>query len=67
MPLFEYECKQCGKRIEFLERGSGSRCHVCPHCGSKSLQKLISTFSAGRSDSTSDGGASCPTGTCPLG
>ncbi len=66
MPLFEYECKKCGKRVEFLDRGSRSSHHVCPNCGSKSLQKLISTFSAGRSDSTS-GGASCPTGTCPLG
>lgn len=67
MPLFEYKCKKCGRKVEFLERGSGSSRHVCPHCGGKDLQKLFSTFSAGRSDSSSDSGSSCPTGTCPLG
>jgi len=67
MPLFEYKCKKCGQKVEFLERGSGSSRHVCPHCGGKDLQKLFSTFAAGRSDSSSDSGSSCPTGTCPLG
>lgn len=66
MPLFEYKCKKCGKKTEFLERGSGSSDHVCAHCGGKDLQKLFSTFSAGHGESKIDGG-SCPTGTCPLG
>jgi putative FmdB family regulatory protein len=66
MPLFEFRCKDCGRKTEFLERGSGRSRHVCPHCGGRKLQKLFSTFSAGRSDSGSNGG-SCPTGTCPLG
>jgi putative FmdB family regulatory protein len=64
MPLFEYKCKECGQKVEFLERGSGSGGHVCPHCGSKNLKKLFSTFAAGRSESGT--GGSCPTGTCPL-
>ena len=67
MPLFEYKCEGCGQQVEFLERGSGVGHHVCPHCGSKNLRKLFSTFSAGRSDSKSDDRSSCPTGTCPLG
>lgn len=67
MPLFEYKCKKCGQTTEFLERGSGLSRHVCPHCGGKHLQKLVSTFSAGRSNSKINGGGSCPTGTCPLG
>ncbi|OHB65803.1 MAG: hypothetical protein A2Y76_06270 [Planctomycetes bacterium RBG_13_60_9] len=66
MPLFEYKCKKCGQKTEFLERGSNPNRHVCPRCGSRDLQKLFSTFSAGRSESKIDGG-SCPTGTCPLG
>jgi putative FmdB family regulatory protein len=67
MPLFEYKCKKCGQKAEFLERGFGPNQHVCPRCGSKDLQKLFSTFSAGRSESKTDSGGSCPTGTCPLG
>jgi putative FmdB family regulatory protein len=67
MPLFEYKCKACGQKTEFLERGSGSSRRICLHCGGRDLQKLLSTFSAGRSDSKSDDRSSCPTGTCPLG
>ncbi len=66
MPLFEYKCKKCGQKVEFLERGSRSSRHMCPHCGGKDLQKLFSTFSAGRGDWSRNGGGSCPTGTCPL-
>jgi len=47
MPLFEYKCKKCGQKIEFLERGFGLSHHICPHCGGKDLQKLLSTFAAG--------------------
>ena len=67
MPLFEYRCKRCGCKVEFLDRGSGSSHHTCPHCGGKDLQKLFSTFSTRRSDSQIDAGGACPTGTCPLG
>ena len=66
MPLFEYKCKKCGQKVEFLDRGSDTGRHVCPRCGSMNLQKLFSTFSAGRSDSRAESN-SCPTGTCPLG
>jgi putative FmdB family regulatory protein len=65
MPLFEYKCKKCGRTTEFLERGSVRERHVCPECGGADLQKLFSTFAAGRSDSE-NGASSCPTGTCPL-
>ncbi len=69
MPIFEYECKKCGHRMEFLERSSDSGRHNCEKCGSKDLHKLLSTFSAGQSSSGTGGGGgdSCPTGTCPLG
>jgi putative FmdB family regulatory protein len=67
MPLFEYKCRKCGHKVEFLERDSRATHHTCPHCGGKDLQKLFSTFSTGRSDSKVDGGGSCPTGTCSLG
>jgi putative FmdB family regulatory protein len=67
MPIFEYKCKKCGHITEFLEKSSNPRKHVCEKCKSSDLQKLLSTFAAGRSSSsTSQSNGSCPTGTCPL-
>ncbi len=40
MPIYEYKCKDCGKVIEILKKGSESV--ECPECGSKNLEKLIS-------------------------
>jgi len=68
MPIFEYKCNKCGHKTEFLEK-SGSRVkHVCEKCGSEQMQRLFSGFSVGASTKFgSEGGDSCPTGTCPLG
>ena len=65
MPIFEYKCKKCGHKTEFLEKTHGSKKHVCEKCGSNNLQKMFSTFSAA-SSSKSSGSDSCPTGTCPF-
>ncbi len=47
MPLFEYECQQCGREFETLV--TGSRQPVCPSCQSDDLEKLISVFGVGSS------------------
>ena len=51
MPLFEYECRRCGRRFEALVRGNERA--TCPECGSRSLERLLSTFNAGTSRSSS--------------
>ena len=65
MPMFEYKCKKCGHKMEFLERTSNTGKHKCEKCGNSDLQKLFSSFSA-VSGTKSSGSDSCPTGTCPL-
>ncbi len=47
MPIFEYRCKKCGEVFELLVRADEKP--QCPHCKSKRLQKLLSTFNAGAS------------------
>lgn len=64
MPIFEYRCKKCGYKTEFLEKSSGKSKHSCEKCGSTDMEKLFSGFAVGQSGSSSAG--SCPTGTCPL-
>jgi len=67
MPIFEYKCNKCGHKMEFLEKTSSGRKHVCERCQSSDLQKLFSGFSVGQGNKSSPrGNESCPTGTCPL-
>jgi putative FmdB family regulatory protein len=41
MPIYEYECTNCGRITEALQKFSDKPLAVCEHCDGK-LQKLIS-------------------------
>jgi len=59
MPIYEYECKKCGRSFETL-RGFNEKANPpCPECGSKKTKRRMSAFSTG----SSKRGAACgPTG-----
>ena len=42
MPIYEYECRGCGGRHEFIQKFSDSPKRKCPSCGKLRLRKLIS-------------------------
>ncbi|MGE5244980.1 MAG: FmdB family zinc ribbon protein [Betaproteobacteria bacterium] len=50
MPLFEYACRQCGNRFEYLTREG--QAPSCPSCSGTDLEKQLSVFAvaAGGSD-----------------
>ncbi len=56
MPIYEFKCPGCGKRLEMLssmgEKGNGL---VCPACGHAGLARVFSTFATG---GRSEGGKS---------
>jgi putative FmdB family regulatory protein len=56
MPVFEYECKECGKKFAVLVRNESEKPDKCPDekCGSSEITKLISSFSTSRSGSGVD-------------
>ena len=64
MPLYEYRCVKCAHVMEVLEPMGAGGSHKCEKCGSRRMEKLISTFGVGTAAKSS--GGSCPTGTCPL-
>ena len=41
MPLYEYECTECGHRTELLQRYGDPPLDKCPECGS-TVRKLFS-------------------------
>jgi putative FmdB family regulatory protein len=41
MPLYDYECKECGYRFEQRQKMSDAPIEVCPKCGG-TVERLIS-------------------------
>jgi putative FmdB family regulatory protein len=42
MPFYEYQCRDCGHRLEVLQKLSDEPLVFCPECNEASLKKLIS-------------------------
>jgi len=42
MPIYEYECKQCGHQMEALQKMSDDPLTDCPACRKPELKKLVS-------------------------
>lgn len=42
MPIYEYQCKQCGEVSEILQRLSDPPATSCPACGAEALTKQVS-------------------------
>jgi len=65
MPLFEYECRSCGRQFEYLTR-AGER-PSCPTCASDALDKRLSVFAVGANGGSAIGASprdGAPCGTC---
>jgi len=51
MPIYEYECHDCCKRVSLLVlRPSAAGTPVCPVCGGSSLSRLMSRFATVKSE-----------------
>jgi putative FmdB family regulatory protein len=47
MPLYEFDCSQCGAVFEKLVRRAGGTSEiVCPVCGSRKVDEKISAFAS---------------------
>ncbi len=45
MPLYEYECKECGRRTEKIQKFSDPELTVCPHCAGR-LERTLTAPAA---------------------
>lgn len=47
MPIYEYQCQECGEHFDkFVRSISAEMDVVCPACGSKEVRKAFSTFAS---------------------
>jgi putative FmdB family regulatory protein len=47
LPIYEFECLDCGLEFEKLVRKSGSEPEVaCPECGGRNVEQQVSAFAA---------------------
>ena len=42
MPIYEYQCAECGHRLDVIQNFSDASLKQCPECDHASLRKLIS-------------------------
>ena len=66
MPIYSYHCNDCGNRFDLLVGVTAdSKEKKCTECGSKNIEKTLSSFSfrMGPSSTGSPSG-SCSTGGC---
>jgi putative FmdB family regulatory protein len=53
MPLYEYHCKKCDNKFEALVSFKNADGAIkCPDCDSEETSRLLSTFAAGKSNSS---------------
>ena len=45
MPIYEYWCNSCQRKVTLYQRGFSSSSPVCPYCGESQLKRIFSTFS----------------------
>ena len=51
MPIYEYRCVACRRRVTVLTMRVGQPVDsACEHCGSRELERLMSRFTMGRSN-----------------
>jgi putative FmdB family regulatory protein len=69
MPIFEYQCLECGTRFEdlVLSQSKNPKKAACTHCGGKSVERVFSTFAARTESSNGDACFNKEAGICAAG
>ena len=64
MPIYEYQCQECGEEFEkFVRSMTRQEEAICPKCGSAETKKAFSVFGVSGGQTRSSASSSCaPTG-----
>jgi len=50
MPIYEYRCEGCRRKVSVWVRRMGQEAECCPLCGSARLTRLVSRFALARGE-----------------
>jgi putative FmdB family regulatory protein len=50
MPIYEYSCRKCGRKMSFLILASSAGAPICKFCQSADLEQLFSRFAMPKSE-----------------
>jgi len=68
MPIFEFQCQECGNPFEELVFSSSAIAELtCPNCGSENIRKKLSTFASKVAGKTSFGTGNSNSSSCSTG
>mgnify|MGYP003574504155 CR=1 FL=1 len=67
MPLYEFECEQCGNQFEELKSSTDTSSPECPSCHQTKTKKLVSAGFLGGSGSSGGGNYVPPPPSCSVG
>ena len=60
MPIYQYRCADCGQTTEsFVRSFSDGERPICPNCGSRHLEKLLSTPNVLKGETRAPGSTCC--------
>ncbi|NPV08095.1 MAG: zinc ribbon domain-containing protein [Anaerolineae bacterium] len=62
MPIFEYECRHCGRHFEKFVLSARSVSVACPVCGSDNVRKVLSAFATSGRGATGGATSCLPSG-----
>ena len=76
MPIYEYQCAECGHQVEVLQKISDDPLKECPSCGKPAMKKMVTAaafrlkgggwyetdFKSGQKKNVHDAGDSKPAG-----
>ena len=60
MPMFEFQCDQCGREFDKLVSQEGRKSVVCPECGAAGIRQKLSQFGTASRQSAPGGGSDLP-------
>ncbi len=62
MPIFEYECANCGRHFEKFVLSSQAASPKCPVCGAENVKKVLSAFATSGRGSVGGSSSCMPSG-----
>ncbi|NLV21401.1 MAG: zinc ribbon domain-containing protein [Syntrophomonadaceae bacterium] len=61
MPIFDFECSDCGNKFDLLIANKDKDKAQCTKCGSRNIKQLLSMFATSSASSSSpDSCQNCP-------